>query len=97
MYLSIGKASILLGVSVSTLRRWEREKKIASDFRTKGGHRRYCLTNLKKEMGLITSNSDTRQTLLYGRVSSYDQKDDLERQKERLVPRQISFSLSLFR
>ncbi len=38
--LSINKASELLGVSISTLRRWEKEGKIKSE-RTKGGHRRY--------------------------------------------------------
>ena len=37
---SVGEAATLLGVSVSTLRRWEREGKLAPE-RTLGGHRRY--------------------------------------------------------
>ena len=39
--LSIGEAAALLGVCTGTLRRWEREGKIAAPLRTLGGHRRY--------------------------------------------------------
>ena len=83
MYLSIGKASLILGVSISTLRAWERDGKIAPSFQTKGGHRRYSIVNLKEQFGLNNKNED-RVTLAYARVSSSDQRDDLERQKERL-------------
>ena len=38
--LNIKQVSIILGVSKSTLRRWEKEGKIKS-FRTLGNHRRY--------------------------------------------------------
>ena len=38
--LSIGEAARLLGVSVDTLRRWDREGKLAS-IRTLGGQRRF--------------------------------------------------------
>ncbi len=41
MYLSIGMAALFLGVSVSTLRRWEHEEKLLPSHRTLGGHRRY--------------------------------------------------------
>ena len=37
--LGIREASELLGVSVDTLRRWEREGKLMPDNRTAGGHR----------------------------------------------------------
>ena len=83
MYLSIGKASLILGVSIATLRAWERDGKIAPSFKTKGGHRRYSILNLKEQFGLNNKNED-RITLAYARVSSSDQRDDLERQKERL-------------
>ena len=39
--LSIKEASEFLGVSVSTLRRWEKEKKLIPDERIKGNQRRY--------------------------------------------------------
>jgi excisionase family DNA binding protein len=38
--ISISEAADLLGVSVTTLRRWEKEGKLISD-RTHSGHRRY--------------------------------------------------------
>lgn len=40
--LPIAKAARILGVSVDTLRRWEREGRIESE-RTLGGHRRFSL------------------------------------------------------
>lgn len=46
---SIGKASLRLGVSETTLRQWSDEGKIKV-FITPGGHRRYAQTELKKIM-----------------------------------------------
>ena len=77
--LSIGKASEVLGVSITTLRRWELEGKLIPE-RTTSGHRRYDLGKLKPE--LIHAAGDERRTIAYARVSSYDQKADLERQKQ---------------
>ena len=77
MKISIGKAAKLLGVSQDTLRRWEREGKITSQ-RTLNGHRRYSegeLSGLRKKNPL-----ETKITIGYGRVSSHDQKKDLDRQ-----------------
>jgi putative resolvase len=80
--ITISKAAKLLGVSISTLRRWEKEGKISSENRHTGGHRRYDPTKLRPEtFGL---SSDCRKTIAYARVSSRDQKKDLERQKELL-------------
>lgn len=78
---SIGKTSEILGVSITTLRRWELEGKLIPE-RTASGHRRYDLGKLKPE--LIHSASDERRTIAYARVSSHDQKADLERQKQAL-------------
>ena len=47
MHLSIGQAATLLGVSISTLRRWEREGFLLPAFRTFGGHRRFSLDKLE--------------------------------------------------
>ena len=76
--LAIGEAAKVLGVSISTLRRWEKEGKIIPESTT-SKHRRYDLAKLKPE---IAHQEDTRKTVAYARVSSHDQKADLERQKQ---------------
>jgi excisionase family DNA binding protein len=74
--LTIKQASEFLGVSISTLRRWESEKKIISE-RTEGGHRRYDKNVL---ISLKNKQDNIKLTIGYCRVSSSDQKEDLERQ-----------------
>jgi len=73
---SIGAAAKYLGVSRDTLRRWENAGKIKVD-RTPRGHRRYDLSKL---IGRIAPQLTTKHTLAYARVSSHDQKNDLDRQ-----------------
>lgn len=70
--LSIGEAAAVKGVSIDRLRRWEKEGKIRS-VRTDGGHRRY-------DIDTLIDFKQTRKTVAYARVSSHDQKADLERQ-----------------
>src|SRR6185369_4960346 len=43
---TIAEVASILGVSIGTLRRWEREKKITS-IHTMGGHRRYNLHQIE--------------------------------------------------
>jgi len=78
---SIGEAAKYLGVSVSTLRRWEIGGKLVPE-RTQGQQRRYPISLLATNLTKISSQN--RLTLAYARVSSYDQKSDLERQKQLL-------------
>ncbi|WP_448506626.1 IS607 family transposase [Immundisolibacter sp.] len=77
---SIGEAASALGVSITTLRRWEASGKLTADH-TAGGHRRYDLAKLKPELFRAEADAQ-RRTVAYARVSSHDQKDDLERQKQ---------------
>jgi len=77
--LTISEAADVLGVSITTLRRWEADGKLAA-LHTAGGHRRYDLAKLKPE--LFHGAPSERKTIAYARVSSHDQKDDLERQKQ---------------
>lgn len=79
-YVGIGEAAKVLGVSIPTLRRWEATGKIAAEHTT-GGHRRYDLTKLRPEL-FRAAEKEARRTVAYARVSSHDQKDDLERQKQ---------------
>lgn len=78
-YLSIGEASERLGVSISTLRRWEKAGKLIPE-RTAAGHRRYPVSAVNP--GLVHASGDDRKTIAYARVSSHDQKEDLTRQKQ---------------
>lgn len=77
---SIGEAAKTLGVSITTLRRWEACGKIEAEH-TAGGHRRYDLAKLRPEF-YRAREAASRKTVAYARVSSHDQKDDLERQKQ---------------
>lgn len=81
-HVSIGQASELLGVAISTLRRWEHEGRLRPAFRTCGGHRRYSWLTLNQLCGKTLPQE--RKVVAYARVSSHDQKADLERQRERL-------------
>ena len=78
-YLSIGKVSKILGVSVVTLRRWEKLGKLKAKFRTFGQHRRYFKNDIVKLLKI-----DEKKVICYSRVSSHDQKKDLVRQDEKL-------------
>ena len=81
-YVSVGKAAKILGVSISTLQRWDREGKLVSE-RTPAGHRRYKLSAISVFNPLkINEEVLERETVAYARVSSRDQKKDLERQKK---------------
>lgn len=66
-------------MSVTTLRRWEADGRLVPE-RTAGRQRRYDLAKLKPE--LFHAAPQERKTIAYSRVSSHDQKDDLERQKQ---------------
>lgn len=76
---SIQKAAEILGVSISTIRRWEKEGKLTCE-RTKGNHRRYTIEDLYEAKQDL--NFDEKITIGYCRVSSSDQKVDLKRQVE---------------
>ena len=85
---SIKKASEILGVSKSTLRRWDDEGKLKPHRTGTRGHRRYDTDELKDYMGIAKAAiANELGVAVYCRVSSADQKShgDLERQKLRLL------------
>ena len=71
------EASKLLGVTVRTIQRWDKEGKIRC-VRTVGGKRRVPESEIKRILGI----HEIRKIVGYARVSSHTQKDDLERQIE---------------
>ena len=66
----------LLGVSVKTLQRWDREGILEAN-RTPTDRRYYTYDQYLQFKGINTEN-DTRQIVIYARVSTRDQKDDLQ-------------------
>lgn len=75
------EACSVLNVSAETLRRWAKDGKIKHS-KTPGGQRRY---DLRDYLGTeTTSGKTTRKRIIYARVSSASQKNDLERQVEHL-------------
>ncbi|MEX3900877.1 IS607 family transposase [Paraburkholderia sp. BR10954] len=79
-FVGIGEAARSLGVSVTTLRRWEASGRLTAEH-TVGGHRRYDLAKIRPELFRAPEEA-SRKTIAYARVSSHDQKDDLRRQKQ---------------
>lgn len=79
-YVSIGYAAKALGVSVTTLRRWDASGKLVAE-RTPSGRRMYKLSTITS-YNPIASCDETHElpTIAYARVSSNDQKDDLDMQ-----------------
>ncbi len=66
------EAAKILGVHVSSLRRWENEGKLKA-IRTPGGQRRFILEEVEKN----APSPRTVRTVCYGRVSTHEQQDDL--------------------
>lgn len=81
---SIGKAANILGVSIPTLRNWDKTGKLTPSFVTSGGTRMYDLATLNLIKGKKSIVPD-RYTLAYARVSTQSQKKELETQKELLT------------
>ena len=75
MYLTPNQAYKEFGFHPKTLARWADEGLIEC-IRSPGGHRRYS----KKSLENINIANTSKQTVLYARVSTHSQKDDLESQ-----------------
>ena len=68
----------LLGVSVKTLQRWDRKGTLKAN-RTPTDRRYYTYNQYLQFKGINTEN-DNRQIVIYARVSTRNQKDDLQNQ-----------------
>lgn len=78
-FIKIGEAARVLGVSVQTLRRWEKDGSLLPERISEGKTRYYSLDKL-----LGFSKKETDLTIGYARVSSHDQKKDLKTQADAL-------------
>ena len=78
----IGKAASLLGVTVKTLQRWEREGRLIPAVRTETNRRMYSETQLRAFQGLQhRGGREPSRVVAYCRVSSAAQKPDLVNQR----------------
>ncbi len=78
-YVKPNVAANTLGVCLRTLRRWEAQGKIET-IKTPSGQRRYNVEKFLQE----ETGGTTTTTVIYARVSTRQQKGDLDRQVERL-------------
>lgn len=76
----ISKAAEILGVSASCLRRWDNDGKVNS-WRSPGGHRYFDISSIRECDVAAEKSKSCPRTILYSRVSSSKQRDDLQRQQ----------------
>lgn len=81
---NISEAAQILGVTTTTLRNWDKKGLLKPDELTKGKARRYRIESLRNVNRNIIFTKDDLKTIAYARVSSHDQKEDLNRQVQLL-------------
>ncbi|OXS74681.1 IS607 family transposase [Domibacillus enclensis] len=81
---SIGQFAKEIGVTVQTLRNWDKTGKLKPASTSSSGHRHYSQQQLDYFLGLHKPDSAQRITIGYCRVSSNKRKDDLDRQIEKM-------------
>ena len=91
--ISITEACAILDVCKDSLRRWDKNGTFPAT-KSEGKHRKYLLSEVYKKAGIVvdpegnpTSVTSSTDVAVYCRVSSHDQKQkgDLERQKARVM------------
>ena len=82
--LSIGKFAKSLGVSIQTLRNSDKEGKLKPTYVTENGYRYYSEDLLNKFRNIKNVNKIKKKNILYARVSTKNQKDELNRQIDNL-------------
>ncbi|MCL1994644.1 MAG: IS607 family transposase [Defluviitaleaceae bacterium] len=81
-YYGIGKFAEMIGVTIQSLRNWDKTGKLKPHHIAESGYRYYSQEQLYHYLGLKQEAQKHRKTIGYCRVSSNKQKDDLERQIE---------------
>lgn len=94
--LTLAETAQRLGVSVKTLRRWDKTEEFPA-IRTPTGHRRYLQSEVDKRLGIQRTQASTLPVATYCRVSSHEQKQkgDLERQEGRVLAYCVKQSYSV--
>ncbi|NEO94518.1 MAG: IS607 family transposase [Moorea sp. SIO3G5] len=71
-YVTPKEAAEYYGVSITTLRRWDKDGRLDS-IRTQGNQRRFCIEG---------KDPKSKPVICYARVSTHSQRDDLDRQAQ---------------
>lgn len=80
--INTSKAAKLLGISVKTLQRWDREKRLVPIARTQTNRRLYTVSQIYSFIGLQhTKGKEPSRIITYCRVSNAAQKPDLLNQR----------------
>lgn len=77
--IGIGQAARMLGITVKTLQRWEREGRLVPMTRTASNRRRYTESQLRAFLHIAPAGA--RRIVAYCRVSSAAQRPDLANQR----------------
>ena len=93
-FLPIRKVADMLGLSVQTIRRWEKGGKLKA-IRSPGNQRLFNVDEVKRLVGMPTGS----RVVIYARVSSAEQKTDgnLQRQVDRLHTHAIEHGYDVVR
>ena len=90
-YITIKKASQIYGIQAQMFRKWE-DKGYIQSIRTPGNVRMFAISDIEQMLSLNTAKTSNgisikkeKINLIYCRVSSRKQSDDLERQKQFLL------------
>ncbi len=83
-YYAIGDAAKLIGVTVQTLRNWDKTGRLKPHHVAESGFRYYSQDQINQVIGIRTNNIQ-KHVIGYCRVSSAKQKDDLDRQIENMA------------
>ena len=70
----------MLGVSVRTLQRWDKDEELKA-YRNPSNRRYYTHNQYVEYIGKTNQEEDKRKVVIYTRVSSAGQKNDLKNQK----------------
>ncbi|MCL0093721.1 IS607 family transposase [Dehalococcoidia bacterium] len=79
---TVTEFSKIIGISVSTLQRWDRQKRLVPG-RTPTNRRMYTDEHLRQATGIL-NQSKKRKVVVYARVSSKAQRSDLSNQRKML-------------
>lgn len=69
-------AADIAGVSMNTLREWDK-KGLIDSYRTDGGHRRYSLDSLRKHLERLRSPNVIKESIIYASIATEKEESEL--------------------